>query len=80
MAERQNPAAAPAVYRFLGPVARGRGYCTVACDYDVNGVCRNCECLDPSRFIVIEYPTQEQDAEMKMVERLQAAEIEVRRV
>ena len=67
-------------YRFFGPVSRGRGWCTAACDYDVNGVCRKCECLDPERFVVTEYPTKEQDAERREIERLLAAGIDVRLV
>lgn len=67
-------------YQFLGPVARGRGYCTTVCDYDANGVCSRCECLDPARFVVIEYPTREQDEQRQMVERLQDAGVEVHRV
>jgi hypothetical protein len=70
----------PVVYRFLGPISRGRGYCTVDCVYDANGVCLNCECLDPERFVVFEFPTKQEDAARQAVERLQAAGIEVRRV
>lgn len=66
-------------YRFLGPITRGRGWCATRCDYDVNGVCRVCECLDPNRFVVIEFPTAQEDAARQAVERLQAVGIEVRR-
>lgn len=68
------------VYRFMGPIKRGAGWCSAKCDYDVNGVCCRCECLDPERFIVLEYPTKQQDEERQLVERLQSAGIEVRRV
>ena len=77
---RGEQVAATVAYQFLGPVKRAAGYCAAECDFDVNGVCRRCECLDPARFVVLEYPTEEQDKDRQLVERLQAAGIEVRRV
>ena len=67
-------------YQVLMPIQRADGYCVYACDYDPNGVCRMCRCLDPSRFVVVEFPTQEQDKQRQIVERMIAAGITVHRV
>lgn len=70
----------PAVYQYVGPIRRAPGYCVTECDYDDDGACRKCGVLNPTRFIVLEYPTLEEDARRKMLARLEAAGIEVRRV
>jgi predicted Fe-S protein YdhL (DUF1289 family) len=69
--ERAVPAPNVAAYQFLCPIRRAAGYCTAKCDYDVNGVCRNCDCLDPERFVVMEYPTKEQDEALRLATRVQ---------
>lgn len=64
-------------WQYVGPIRCADGYCTVVCRYDANGACVNCGCLNPERFVVIDFPTEQEALRMKVQAELEDYGIEV---